>query len=95
MHFVYVLKSLKDGKRYIGLTNDIPKRLQRHNDGEVSATKGRRPFILIHSEQYKTRSEAARREIFLKSGKGREELDQIVGNNVEVPAADKPATRKG
>ncbi len=74
MNFVYVLKSQKDDKRYIGLTNNLEKRLALHNCGKVTATKNRRPFKLIYFEEFLDRSEAAKREKFFKTGKGREFL---------------------
>ncbi|MCF7812478.1 GIY-YIG nuclease family protein [Candidatus Gracilibacteria bacterium] len=67
---VYVLQSLKDKKYYIGQTNDFNYRIQCHNEGLVKSTKHRKPFILIHKEIYKTRSEAMKREQYLKSLKG-------------------------
>lgn len=73
-HYVYVLRSLNDKKRYIGLTNNIKIRLSQHNSGKVTATKNRIPLILIYIEEYDNRSKAAQREKFLKSGKGREFL---------------------
>jgi putative endonuclease len=74
MEFVYVLCSEKDGKLYIGLTNNIARRLEEHNSGCVPATKGRRPLKIIHLEKYLDRKQAAEREKFLKSGQGRELL---------------------
>jgi len=44
---VYILKSVKDGKQYIGSSRDIEKRLKEHNDGKVESTKFRRPMLLI------------------------------------------------
>lgn len=76
--WVYVLRSLKDGKLYTGQTQDIEKRLRRHNSGLVPATKNRRPLVLVHEESFKTRSEARGREAYLKTGKGREELRELV-----------------
>jgi putative endonuclease len=72
MYFVYILRSLKDNKKYIGLTNDLQKRLAEHNNGKCSATKNRRPFELLHYETFSVREEAAKREKFFKTGKGRE-----------------------
>jgi putative endonuclease len=80
MCYVYVLQSQKDQRRYIGLTDDISRRLKEHNNGEVSATKGRRPFILIYSERFDTRAQAAFREQHFKSGQGREELNKIMAS---------------
>lgn len=65
--FVYMLKSLKDGKFYIGCTSDLKKRLKQHNSGMVRSTKARRPFELVYWEPLGTRSEAMKRERQLKS----------------------------
>ena len=65
-YYVYVLKSKKDGKLYIGFTTDLEARIQKHNDGEVFSTKGRRPFELIYYEGYKSLVDARRREKNLK-----------------------------
>jgi putative endonuclease len=65
-YYVYLLKSLKDGKYYIGQTNDLYKRLEMHNNGLVKSTRKRRPFILIGYEIYPTREKARWREYQLK-----------------------------
>lgn len=74
MHYVYVLLSGKDGKLYIGSTSDLKKRIDKHNKGFVLATKNRRPVTLIYYEAYLVSRDAKRRELFLKGGKGHEEL---------------------
>ena len=66
MFFVYLLKSLKDGKYYVGQTDDVSNRLKKHNNGEVISTKPRRPFILMGYETYDTRDESRWREYDLK-----------------------------
>ena len=78
MYTVYVLKSLRDGRRYIGYISDIERRVQEHNAGETESTRFRRPFELIYTETYRTKDEATSREKFFKSGKGREELKTIL-----------------
>ncbi len=75
----YVLKSEKDGIRYIGSGEDSVERLRRHNKGDYRFTKGHRPWRLIYKENYATRVEAMKREKFLKSGQGRKWLDE---NNI-------------
>lgn len=74
MYYVYILKSSVDGNLYIGLTENLEKRLEIHNAGKVRSTKARRPFTLLDFEEYPSRSEAFRREIFLKTGQQREIL---------------------
>jgi putative endonuclease len=78
MEFVYILISLKDKRFYTGLTNNVEKRILQHNNGVVRSTKSRRPFVLIHTESFATRKEAAAREKFLKSGVGRSQLIQLL-----------------
>ena len=63
--------------KYIGLTNNLDKRILEHNNGKVTATKNRRPFVLIYFENFENKFEAAKREKFLKSGQGREFLNKI------------------
>jgi putative endonuclease len=77
MFYVYVLRSLKDNKRYVGLTSDISRRLREHQNGLVKSTRHRRPFELIYYESYENKSEAMKREKFFKTGKGREFLNSL------------------
>ncbi len=53
----------RDGSLYTGITNDLPKRLARHNAGTASAyTRARRPLRLVFQERQPDRSAALRRE---------------------------------
>jgi len=78
---VYVLWSSKLNKRYVGSTENLKRRLNEHNKGANRFTKGGTPWILVYREEYSTRSEARRREIFLKSGVGRSWLDRVANES--------------
>ena len=80
MYHVYVIKSLKDNKHYTGITNDLVRRLREHNHGKrsTSSTRTRGPFVLVYSENVKNRELARKREIYFKSGVGREFLKNII-----------------
>ncbi len=78
MFYVYILRSEKDVKLYTGHTSDIGKRLFRHNSGLVKSTKHRRLFKLIYYELYSTRSEAMRREKYLKSPEGGSKKGELI-----------------
>jgi len=67
MYYVYILKSLKDGKYYYGSSKDPEKRLTKHNKGDVRSTKGRRPWVIHYIESHGSRSDAYRRELYFKS----------------------------
>lgn len=73
-YFVYVLLSLKDHKFYVGFTEDINKRIKEHDEGKVTSTKNRRPLKFIYYEVFFSKADAKSREVFLKSGFGREQL---------------------
>lgn len=72
MTFVYVIRSLKDGRFYVGLTSNVQRRLSEHNAGRTRSTKGYSPWELFFIEEYETLSEARNREVYLKSGVGKE-----------------------
>jgi len=71
MFYTYILKSKKDGKFYIGFTQDLRKRFKEHNDGKSTYTKGRGPYELIYYEACLDKEDARSRELYLKSGRGR------------------------
>jgi putative endonuclease len=69
--YVYVLRSLKDGQFYVGLTRDLRARLQAHNKGLVPSTKQRVPLELVYWEGCLNESDAAQREKYLKTAWGK------------------------
>ena len=75
---IYFVRSRKDGTFYIGQTNNIEKRIERHNKGLVKTTKNRVPFDLVYTENYNTRREAMLREKYLKSIGGVKEKKTII-----------------
>ena len=66
MFFVYVLKSEKDGKLYIGYTNNLKRRLEEHTRGLSKATQPRGNLELVYYESYKSKTDAVVREHQLK-----------------------------
>jgi putative endonuclease len=78
MHFVYVLSSRDFKKSYVGLTDDIDRRLRQHNDGKSPYTAKYKPWELVHTESFVDRAEAAKREKFLKSKSGRNYLKAVI-----------------
>ncbi len=72
MFYVYVLYSPQFDRIYIGQTDNIGNRLERHNSGKVKSTNAYMPWELVHYEKFATRSEAMKREKELKSHKGRD-----------------------
>ncbi len=79
MYCVYILENQNESI-YIGSTDNLEKRLENHNDPtRVGWTRKRGPWKLIYKEDYETRSEAMRREKFLKSLKAGQRIKKILG----------------
>jgi len=66
MYSLYILKSTKDEKLYIGSTDNLKRRISQHNNGQVRSTKSRKPFELRYCELYASKDDARRREASLK-----------------------------
>ena len=81
MSYVYVLRSLKNMKRYVGYTKKAPmEKLAEHNGGATRWTRNNGPFVLLYTEEFSDSVAARKRELFLKSGTGRQWLDQKLPN---------------
>ena len=78
MFYVYILHSKKDHKLYTGYTPDLKKRIKSHFNGYVRATKYRRPLKLIYYEAFVKEADAKRRELYLKGGNGKKELNILL-----------------
>jgi len=70
---VYVLQGKK--KRYVGITNNLARRLAEHRSGYTKSGQIIGEFVLLYTEQYSDYISARNREKFLKSGAGREYID--------------------
>ena len=77
MYWVYAIKSGKDGRIYVGFTQDLEIRFKEHNTGKTKSTKGYRPWNLIYSEEVAERQQARSREKYLKSGVGKAFLKKL------------------
>lgn len=80
MYYVYVLRSRKDNGFYIGFSDDLRRRLKKHNSGMVVSTKVRRPFEIIYYEACINKTDALHREIYLKAAWGRRYMNNRIKN---------------
>ena len=78
MFYTYVLESLISGRFYIGSTQDVSERLNRHNGNKEKATCNRGPWQLLHQKSFTTRSEAVRLELQLKKWKNKTRIIQWI-----------------
>jgi putative endonuclease len=78
MWYVYILRSLLDKALYIGSTNNIERRINQHNSGEVDTTRSRRPFNLEAYIAVKDKAKAIELEQYFKTGSGRAMLNKRI-----------------
>ena len=61
----------------------MDERLRRHNAGDSPATRHGVPWKIVYREPHASRSEATKRESYLKTGAGRDELKRILAAKAE------------
>jgi putative endonuclease len=84
MFYVYILKSLKSGRFYIGYSEDPDRRLSEHNSGKVLSTRNHRPWVKVFVETFPTALEAIRREREIKSRKSKKFIEDLIRNKTEM-----------
>ena len=77
-YYIYILISKKDGKFYVGFTENLKNRFTQHQNGECESTAPRRPFELIFYEAYRNKYDALRREKYFKTSKGKTALKTML-----------------
>lgn len=82
-HYVYVLHNSSKNFIYIGYTEDLVKRVEFHNSGNVKSTRSYLPLKLIFYEAYIAKSDAKRREKYLKTNRGKTTLTTMLKDYLE------------
>ncbi|MEK7496726.1 MAG: GIY-YIG nuclease family protein [Patescibacteria group bacterium] len=77
MYYVYVIKG-ELGRLYVGMTSDLKRRFLEHQRGGVWTTKRMGNLELIFYEAFKSKLDAARREKYFKTSKGKISLKQVI-----------------
>lgn len=80
MGIVYILKSLKNGRYYIGSTNNLDRRLTEHNLGKTKSLRFTRPYELVLKMEYSSILEARSIEAKLKRFKNGKIIGKIIND---------------
>ena len=80
-HWVYIIRSERNGRYYTGSSADPLRRLGDHNRGNVLATKYLRPWSLVYVEELPDATSARQREYHLKSMKSRVYLESLINRS--------------
>jgi len=78
-YYLYILQC-SDDTLYTGITTDLERRVEEHNSSDKGAkyTRARRPVTLVYSEEYENRSEASKREYFVKKKMSRKDKVSLI-----------------
>jgi putative endonuclease len=76
---VYIFFSKKCDKYYVGQTDDIERRVEEHNSGRGGKYTIRcKPWDLVYTECYESRSLANKRELEIKKKKSRKYIKNLI-----------------
>jgi putative endonuclease len=77
MYYLYILKSRTFPKTYVGISDNIERRLKEHNSGHSKFTQKYTPWDIIHTETLPDRPAARIREKYYKSAAGRRVIKKL------------------
>lgn len=78
MNYVYILRSKKDNRLYVGRTDNLKRRFQEHITGKAWTTKRMLPVTLIFYEAFINKNDAIKREKYFKTSKGRSTIKMML-----------------
>jgi len=80
--YVYILASQRNGTLYVGVTNDLRRRVFEHQSGRIDGfTKQYNTHMLVYAEEYASITDAIRREKQIKSGSRADKIHLIQSVN--------------
>ena len=84
MHYVYLLQSVKSGKIYTGQTSDLRRRIFEHKSGNTITTAKMLPVRLVFYEAFLDKHDAVRREMYLKTSKGKSTVRMMLQSSLNL-----------
>ncbi|MCX8057013.1 MAG: GIY-YIG nuclease family protein [Ignavibacteria bacterium] len=84
MHYLYILKSKITNKYYIGVSENVQRRLEFHNTIEKGFTSRYRPWELVYIQEFKNKSDALKAEKKLKSWKSKVLIEKLINKEIEI-----------
>ena len=79
--YVYILHSKILNRYYIGSTQDITKRLEKHLSNHKGYTSRAKDWLVVYSESYHSKNEALHRELKIKSWKSKKMIEKLIGKS--------------
>ena len=84
MHYLYILYSKKLDRYYKGQTDNVPRRVIKHNKGHSIATRSGIPWELVRTIEFESKRDAIRAENWLKKMKSSRVIEQVVSGEIDL-----------
>lgn len=78
IYYVYAIKSIERNYIYVGMTDNLERRIAQHNNKREQTTRPYAPFKIIYTKEFDSRNSARQEEKRLKSGFGKEFLKSLI-----------------
>ena len=78
MFYLYILQSEKDNSFYIGYSQNVEQRLEKHNSSKSGYTSTKKPWKIVYTETFETKTEAIKRESEIKRMKSRKYILDLI-----------------
>ena len=79
---VYILESKKNGRYYVGSTDNLERRIKEHNIGKVFSTRNTRPWVIKVFVECDNLKEARSSEYRLKKYKRKDILNKVIKDKI-------------
>lgn len=84
--FLYALRNLVNSELYVGISQDVDKRIKEHNQGKNRYTKAFIPWSVFYTEPHQDYVSARKREKYFKNASGKKYLRKILNDAGSLPA---------
>ena len=83
-YHLYILRSIKVCKYYVGISKNPQRRLEYHNTIEKGFTSRYRPWEVVFTNKFKTKAEAMAAEKKVKGWKSRIMIEKLIAGEIDI-----------
>ena len=83
-YHLYILRSIKVCKYYVGISKNPQRRLEYHNTIEKRFTSRYRPWEVVFTNKFKTKAEAMAAEKKVKGWKSRIMIEKLIAGEIDI-----------
>ena len=77
-YYLYILRSLDSKRYYVGISEDVERRLKFHNTIEKGFTSRYRPWEVVFKQEFSSKQAAMKAEKKVKGWTSREMIEKLI-----------------